>query len=226
MKAGTTVTRKIPLPSKVTWADWQVDFKYWDVETDDSVVMEVSSTCEEGTFTIVRRLNGYHGDGQDWVKVDITGYASDGDTCIRLRVENDLIDSRRIERFAFTTTWVMACTCDDDANDNGICDPREPPVCPAKSRARDRFNTKSYHNNDGTMDWNGPWVERSEFDGPTTGHIKIANGNLVMQGVQSTIDRGLYLGGLPQRMWEWQVDFKYTNAHPNFKVCRSTSHIY
>lgn len=96
---------------------WQVDFEYEDLERDDSIVMEVSKTCQENDYHIVARLNGYHGTGMDWVKVDILDFATDAVTCIRLRVEND-VDDPNDEHFRFTTIWVEVCS---EQNCNSKC---------------------------------------------------------------------------------------------------------
>jgi hypothetical protein len=43
---------------------------------------------------------------------------------------------------------------------------------------RDEFAEISYNNNDGTQNWNSPWLESGEPDGPRTGLLQIVSGQL------------------------------------------------
>ncbi|HDD23815.1 MAG TPA: DUF11 domain-containing protein, partial [Chloroflexi bacterium] len=46
------------------------------------------------------------------------------------------------------------------------------PQSASSNTVRDEFNAQAYTNNDGTVDWLGPWVE-SEGNGPTAGDIQV-----------------------------------------------------
>ncbi len=87
------------------------------------------------------------------------------------------------------------------------------PMAPAYSTsvaARDEFNSSSYGNNDGTMDWLSPWDENDYgYDDPAAGYIFIKYGQLAFHHVYvgRSIDRQVDLSGSASASFsfDWQT---------------------
>ena len=58
---------------------------------------------------------------------------------------------------------------------------------------RDEFNDLSYSNNDGTVAWDGPWLELSDDGQPEHGDVSITNGRLQMREEHSGATRAIDL---------------------------------
>ncbi len=74
----------------------------------------------------------------------------------------------------------------------------------------DRFNTVSYGNNDGSVDWTGDWVEVGEADGPASGDLSVVNFNaqLRVRDNDVSIERQADLSGAISA----QLSFDYKRA--------------
>ena len=61
---------------------------------------------------------------------------------------------------------------------------------------RDAFNSTSFSNNDGIVDWAGDWLETGESDGPTSGDLSIYNNQLRIRDDRRDIERAVDLSGV------------------------------
>ncbi len=134
------------------------------VDSSDAVTVEVSSNGGS-SWTTIEVFTGISGSSSGSRSYDISGFAS-ATTEIRFRVTNlyggsnelFLIDNVQIE---FSSTLVSA--------------------------ARDEFNSVSYANNDGTLNWSGNWIEDDAFGGgPSGGQVQVEKNELTMEDRPNT----------------------------------------
>lgn len=57
----------------------------------------------------------------------------------------------------------------------------------------DRFNTASYSNNDGSVNWDSDWVETNDDNHPSFGNIRITQNRLLLSGTNKRITRSVDL---------------------------------
>lgn len=148
------------------------------VDSSDAVTVDVSSNGGS-SWTTIEVFTGISGSSSGSRSYDISGFAS-AVTEIRFRVTNlyggsnelFLIDNVQIE---FSSTLV--------------------------SVARDEFNSISYANNDGNLNWSGNWIEDDAFGGgPGSGQVEIENNELTLEdrpntGTQPSARREIDLSG-------------------------------
>ncbi len=60
---------------------------------------------------------------------------------------------------------------------------------------RDEFNSVSFGNNDGIVNWTGDWIEMGESDGPGSGDLRIYNSQLRIRDDRRAIERAVDLSG-------------------------------
>ncbi|HIE10490.1 MAG TPA: DUF11 domain-containing protein [Kiritimatiellae bacterium] len=81
----------------------------------------------------------------------------------------------------------------------------------ASNTVRDEFNAVSYSNNDGTVNWSGPWIENDPdgYPGPVGDYVGITNGRLRIhyayvgvERIQRAADLSGYTGAVLSFDWE------------------------
>ena len=81
----------------------------------------------------------------------------------------------------------------------------------ASNTVRDEFNAVSYSNNDGTLDWLGPWIENDPYGnpGPVGDYVGITNGRLRIhwayvgdERIERAADLSGYTGAVLSFDWE------------------------
>jgi Tfp pilus assembly protein PilX len=90
---------------------------------------------------------------------DISGYIA-SDTQLRFSTSNVLFE---------TALYVDNVLIDTTVGGGG------PPGC--DDTFRDEFNTVSFGNNDGTLNWEGDWLEVGESDGPNANDVRVRDDN-------------------------------------------------
>ncbi|MCH9698531.1 MAG: hypothetical protein K0U68_10535 [Gammaproteobacteria bacterium] len=134
------------------------------VDSNDAVTVDVSSNGGS-SWTTIEVFTGISGSTSGSRNYDISGFAS-ATTEIRFRVTNlyggsnelFLVDNVQIE---FSSNSVTS--------------------------ALDEFNTVSYANNDGNLNWNGNWIEDDAFGGGAGGgQVQVFNNELTMEDSPNT----------------------------------------
>ena len=159
-----SIRRRVNLDGATT-ANFTFDFATTGgVDSNDAVTVDISSNGGS-SWTTIEVFTGISGSTSGSRNYDISGFAS-ATTEIRFRVTNlyggsnelFLVDNIQIE---FSSTSVTA--------------------------ALDEFNSVSYANNDGNLNWNGNWIEDDAFGGGASGgQVQVFNNELTMEDRPNT----------------------------------------
>ncbi len=162
---------------------------------NDEAVVEVS-TDGGLTFTTLAMFESVQGQVVGASEMfDLTPYIS-ANTIIRFRITN-LFGGSHDEFFVDNVNIDKKCTA---------------PVC-VPGDVADHFNRRRYDNNDGSMDWAGPWMEHDpQGGGATDGAIRISDGVLILTDYPNShqkpsIRRAVDLAGYPSAMlmFDWST---------------------
>ena len=81
-----------------------------------------------------------------------------------------------------------------------------PAVAQSAVTIRDEFRSVSYGGNDGSANFNGPWIERGETDGPSSGVLRVAASDRCAGGTGSCLHLGLEGGSFEPYAIDRAVD--------------------
>ncbi|MEM7083989.1 MAG: SdrD B-like domain-containing protein [Pseudomonadota bacterium] len=147
-------------------------YQWWvtHVEPSDTALVEMSVDGGQ-TFEVINTHTGLHGNQSGSEQIDLSGYLSEN-AVLRLRIKKGFGGHNEYFKLSYVKI-TKECTAQ--------CDP---------GYVKDHFNHVSYGNNDGDMDWAGPWKEYDpEGQGPYGGSVRINGGRLKLSNPTGTWPR-------------------------------------
>ncbi|MFT6528693.1 MAG: hypothetical protein ACJAZB_000325 [Psychrosphaera sp.] len=168
------ILRRVDL-SQFTQATLSLDYEISSNSTNDEVYVVIRTNNNNYAPIIYTFPTGgnYQGSIEE---LDISDYLSDDtDVGIYTSSEFDSDDDIYINNFAINAT--------------GAPEPEDHIFF-------DRFNSVSYSNNDGELDWSGSWNESNDDGSPSSGKITISNSELTITSSSVSISREADLSSL------------------------------